>query len=110
MKKDIPLDQAVALVRACQKLNCDTAEQLFAMVERRCEDAKIARAALEPFANIALAQDGDKRAADMISGPDLAITPNQVRAARKALGHKIAVYEYRTHKRRFNSRYVRRER
>ena len=39
MAKDIPLDQAVALVRACQKLNCDTADQLFAMVERRSAEA-----------------------------------------------------------------------
>ena len=43
MKKDIPLDQAVALVRACQKLNCDTADELFAMVERRCTEAKDAK-------------------------------------------------------------------
>ena len=89
LKKDIPLDQAVGLVRACQKLNCDTADQLFSMVERRCEDAKVARDALEPFARIALAQDGNKRAADMIDALDLAITPEQVRAARKALGHSI---------------------
>lgn len=45
-------------------------------------------AALEPFAAIALAQDADAAAGDMIDAPDLAITPNQVRAARKALGHK----------------------
>ena len=44
------------------------------------------RKALEPFANIALAQDGDKRAPDMIDGPDLSITPEHVRAARRALG------------------------
>ncbi len=44
--KDIPLDQAVALVRACQKLNCDTAAQLFAMLERRCTEAKTLRETL----------------------------------------------------------------
>ena len=49
----------------------------------------ILRNALEPFSNIGLAQDGDKRAVDMIEGPDLAITPAQVRAARRALGHNI---------------------
>jgi hypothetical protein len=57
MKSDIPLDQAIALVRACQKLNCDTAEQLFAMVERRAAEAAKAvelRAALAPFANWAM--------------------------------------------------------
>lgn len=43
---DIPLDRAVALVRACQKLNCDTAEQLLAMVERRVEERLKLRAAL----------------------------------------------------------------
>ena len=56
-KLDIPLDQAIALVRACQKLNCDTADQLFAMVERRCAEAAKAnemREALAPFANWAM--------------------------------------------------------
>lgn len=43
---DIPLDQAIALVRACQKLNCDTASQLFAMVERRCTETRNLREAL----------------------------------------------------------------
>ena len=47
---DIPLDRAVALVRACQKLNCDTAEQLFTMVERRCAEARALRDALEMIA------------------------------------------------------------
>lgn len=42
--------------------------------------------ALKPFADIALERDHDERAPDMISGPDLAITPAQVRAARKVLG------------------------
>jgi hypothetical protein len=46
-KKDIPLDQAVALVRACQKLNCDTADQLFAMVERRCSESAALHSALK---------------------------------------------------------------
>ena len=41
LKKDIPLDQAVGLVRACQKLNCDTADQLFSVVERRCREANM---------------------------------------------------------------------
>lgn len=50
-KLDIPLDQAVKLVRACQKLNCDTAEQLFAMVERRCTDEKRLRDALIAMRN-----------------------------------------------------------
>jgi hypothetical protein len=40
---------------------------------------------LRPFAHIALARDDDASAADMISGPDLAITPAEVRAARKLL-------------------------
>lgn len=40
---------------------------------------------LRPFAEIALARDDDASAADMISGPDLAITPAQVRAARRIL-------------------------
>lgn len=43
------------------------------------------RLALEPFANIALEQDSNKRAQDMISGPDLSITPADVRKARAAL-------------------------
>lgn len=43
------------------------------------------RAALEPFANISLARDTDPSAPDMIEGPDLAITPNDVRRARAAL-------------------------
>lgn len=42
--------------------------------------------ALEPFANIALEQDGNKRAEDMISCPDLSITPADIRRARKAMG------------------------
>lgn len=44
------------------------------------------RRVLEPFANIALERDANKKAEDMISGPDLSITPDQVRAARRALG------------------------
>lgn len=42
-KLDIPLDQAVALVRAAQKLNCDTADDLFGMVNRRCGDVHVER-------------------------------------------------------------------
>lgn len=59
-----------------------TLEEVLAL---RSENAEL-RKALEPFSNITLAQDGDKRALDMISGPDLAITPANVRTARKALG------------------------
>ena len=55
MKKDIPLDQAVALVRACQKLNCDTADQLFAMVERRCTDAQVAHKVTPAMTEAAMA-------------------------------------------------------
>ena len=44
--------------------------------------------ALTPFANIALARDQDDAAPDMIDGPDFAITPEQIRLARKALGRK----------------------
>jgi hypothetical protein len=43
------------------------------------------RAALEPFAAISLHRDAFPDGPDMIEGPDLAITPDQVRAARKAL-------------------------
>jgi len=49
------------------------------------------REALRPFADIALEQDHDPEAADMISGPDLAITPAQVRTARAALSAQSAV-------------------
>lgn len=43
--------------------------------------------ALKPFAEIALLKDDDKRPGqpDMIEGPDLAITPAHVRAARSAI-------------------------
>lgn len=51
------------------------------------------RAALKPFANIGLTQDGNKRAPDMIDGPDLSITPADVRAARCALGEPQSVHE-----------------
>jgi len=44
------------------------------------------RAALRPFADIPLAQDGDKRAPDHIMAVDMSITPRDVRAAREALG------------------------
>jgi ribosomal protein S27AE len=54
----------------------------------RDENARL-RAALQPFAGIALAQDGDKRAKDMIDAPDLSITPDDVRRARKELGINI---------------------
>jgi hypothetical protein len=43
--------------------------------------------ALEPFARISLIRDSDPGALnDMIDGPDLAITPKQIRAARAAIG------------------------
>ena len=43
------------------------------------------RRALKPFAEIALARDWTEAGPDMIEGPDLRITPRQVRAARSAL-------------------------
>lgn len=44
------------------------------------------REALKPFANISLIRDADPGALnDMIDGPDLAITPKDVRRARAAL-------------------------
>lgn len=43
-------------------------------------------AALQPFADIPLAQDSDKRAEDMIVAVDMSIQPSHVRAARDALG------------------------
>jgi hypothetical protein len=42
------------------------------------------RKAIAPFADIGLARDADENAPDRIEGPDLAITPDQVRAARLA--------------------------
>ena len=42
------------------------------------------RKAIAPFADISLARDTDESAPDMIEGPDLSITPDQVRAARLA--------------------------
>jgi hypothetical protein len=42
------------------------------------------RRAIAPFADISLARDTDETAPDRIEGPDLAITPDQVRAARLA--------------------------
>lgn len=41
--------------------------------------------ALAPFARISLTHDTDPSGPDMIEGPDLAITPNEVRKARAAL-------------------------
>lgn len=47
------------------------------------------REALKPFANISLIRDADPGALnDMIDGPDLAITPKDVRRARAALAAK----------------------
>ncbi len=48
--------------------------------------AEILREALTPFARIALARDANPNAPDCIDAPDLAITPDDVRRARKALG------------------------
>lgn len=48
----------------------------------------VVRNALRPFAKIGLAQDDDESRPDMIDGPDLAITPAHVRAARKALENR----------------------
>jgi hypothetical protein len=42
------------------------------------------RKAIAPFADISLARDTDESAPDMIEAVDLAITPDQVRAARLA--------------------------
>jgi hypothetical protein len=41
--------------------------------------------ALQPFARISLRHDTDPTGPDMIEAPDLAITPNDVRRARRAL-------------------------
>lgn len=41
--------------------------------------------ALVPLASVALVRDWDESGPDMIDGPDLAITPEHVRAARRAL-------------------------
>lgn len=46
------------------------------------------RKALRPFAEIGLARDTDESADDRIDAVDLAITPKQVRAARKALAQR----------------------
>lgn len=43
------------------------------------------RVTLEPFATISLARDTDPTGPDMIEGPDLAITPADVRAARQLM-------------------------
>jgi hypothetical protein len=49
------------------------------------KEIKVLRAALKPFARIALERDERPDAEDHISGVDLAITPDHVRRARKAL-------------------------
>lgn len=43
------------------------------------------REGLKPFAEIALVRDTDKSEPDMISGPDLVITPEHIRRARRVL-------------------------
>ena len=45
------------------------------------------RKAIKPFADIALAQDADTAAPDMIEAVDLAISPSDVRAAREAFNN-----------------------
>jgi len=40
-RRDIPLQQAIELVRAAQKLNCDTAEQLHKAMSRRISDLHV---------------------------------------------------------------------
>lgn len=45
MKRDIPLDQAIALVRGAQKLNCDTADELHEAMARRVRENVELRAA-----------------------------------------------------------------
>jgi len=42
-KLDIPLDQSVALVRACQKLNIDTADQLFKKMNQLIAEIHVER-------------------------------------------------------------------
>ncbi len=56
--------------------------ELNARITARCE---VMAKALRPFADIALCQDFDSAAADMIDMPDFAIVPNDVRTARMAL-------------------------
>lgn len=59
-----------------------SAVRLLGLAEARERKLK---AALKPFANIALERDHDRKAGDMISGPDLSITPADVRRARAAM-------------------------
>lgn len=55
--------------------------------DEAADEIELLRAALKPFAEIALLQDDDHRAGlpDMIDMPDFAITPADVRRARDAL-------------------------
>jgi hypothetical protein len=48
----------------------------------------VMRHALQPFARISLRRDTDPTGPDMIEAPDLAITPNDVRRARRALAQR----------------------
>lgn len=59
-------------------------------IHARLLDIKGLRRALKPFANIGLLRDWDAKGEDMIDAPDLAITPRQVRAARKALQNTVS--------------------
>lgn len=70
----------------------DLHDKRMARLKRERDELSALRTALKPFADIALIRDTDPNGIDGIDGPDLAITPAQVRAARmEGLG------EYRMH-------------
>lgn len=75
----------------------DAKRRALAIADERAKENDRLRAALKPFADIALLQDGDHRQGlpDMIDGPDLAITSSQVRAARDALEQSASTDEHR---------------
>lgn len=54
-------------------------------IDAQAKALEEARAALKPFAGIALHRDHDLCGPDMIDGPDLNITPAEVRRARSFL-------------------------
>jgi hypothetical protein len=68
------------------------ADKLDAAKRIRTMDRRIRRlkAALKPFASISLLRDKDPSGPDRIEAPDLAITPAEIRRARKAGGMKGA--------------------
>lgn len=76
----------------------DTAEQEVArlkvdMASRNLQITGLEHA-LRPFAHIALERDRDGSTDDMISGPDLAITPAEVRSARRHLNlEQLTAYQ-----------------